>query len=67
MLKRLFSQTPQASYPVPYPPQNAYFDINRYQNEINELKRMNNELLKRINRLENYLGIRAEADQSNYQ
>lgn len=60
MLKRLFSQTPQASYPVPYPPQNAYFDINRYQNEINELKRMNSEMLKRIARLENYLGLRGD-------
>ena len=42
------------------PPQNTYFDINRYQNEINELKRMNSEMLKRIARIENYLGLRKD-------
>lgn len=60
MLKRLFSPNPQPNYPVPYPPQNSYFDINRLYNEINELKRMNSELLKRISRIENYLGLRGE-------
>ena len=49
-----------------YPTINQY-DLSRYDEQINELKRMNNELLKRINRLENYLGIRAEKDQSNYE
>lgn len=34
------------------------YDISRLQTEINELKRLNNEMLKRISRLENYLGIR---------
>ena len=49
-----------------YPNYNQY-DLSRFDEQINELKRINNELLKRINRLENYLGIRTEADQSNYQ
>ena len=49
-----------------YPNINQY-DFSRYDEQINELKRINNELLKRINRIENYLGIRQEADQSNYQ
>lgn len=34
------------------------YDLSRLQSEINELKRLNNEMLKRISRLENYLGIR---------
>lgn len=34
------------------------YDLSRIQAEINELKRLNNEMLKRISRLENYLGIR---------
>lgn len=34
------------------------YDLGRLQSEINELKRLNNEMLKRISRLENYLGIR---------
>lgn len=49
-----------------YPSYNQY-DLSRFDEQINELKRMNNELLKRINRIENYLGIRTETDQSNYQ
>lgn len=58
---------PQQPYNmIEYPTINQY-DLSRYDEQINELKRMNNELLKRINRIENYLGIRAEADQSNYQ
>lgn len=59
MLKRLL-QGPQNYYPQPYPQPNPYYDFNRYQTEINELKRLNNEMLKRISRLENYLGIRGE-------
>lgn len=58
MLKRLFS--PMQQYQPPYQVPNAYPDINRFQNEINELKRMNSEMLKRIARLESYLGIREE-------
>ncbi len=57
MLKRLFSPM-QQPYPPQYPQQYNYPDINRFQNEINELKRMNSELLKRVIRLENYLGFR---------
>ena len=34
------------------------YDMSRLQTEINELKRLNNEMLKRVSRLENYLGIR---------
>ena len=34
------------------------YDLSRLQSEINELKRLNNEMLKRVSRLENYLGIR---------
>ena len=49
-----------------YPNYNQY-DLSRFDEQINELKRMNNELLKRINRIENYLGIRTESDTSNYQ
>ena len=66
---RLFN--PNNQYPQPYMnyDYNGYnqYDLSRFDEQINELKRMNNELLKRINRLENYLGIRAESDASNYQ
>lgn len=63
MLKRIFSGPQPQYYPTPYPnynPNPGYFDTNRYQTEINELKRINSEMLKRITRLENYLGIRGE-------
>ncbi len=71
--KRLFNPNSYQNgyYQQPYnmPEYQSYnqYDLSRFDEQINELKRMNNELLKRINRLENYLGIRAEADQSNYQ
>ena len=71
--KRLFNPNnyqPQY-YNQPYNmmefPQVNQYDLSRYDEQLNELKRMNNELLKRINRIENYLGIRAESDASNYQ
>lgn len=41
------------------------YDMSRLQTEINELKRLNNEMLKRVSRLENYLGIRGN-DSTNY-
>lgn len=41
------------------------YDMNRLQTEINELKRLNNEMLKRVSRLENYLGIRGN-DRDSY-
>ena len=60
-------------YQVPYPNyQNNYnefsapnnFDYSRLQTEINELKRTQNEILNRINRLESYLGIKGELNSS---
>lgn len=63
MLKRLFSPM-QQPYQQPYQMPNNYPDYSRLQNEINELKRMNSEMLKRMSRLENYLGIRD--GQNNY-
>ena len=36
------------------------YEIERLQTEINEQKRQISELLKRVVRLENYLGIRGE-------
>ena len=40
------------------------YDMSRLQTEINELKRLNNEMLKRVSRLENYLGIRGNDSNS---
>lgn len=42
------------------------YDISRLQTELNEVKRQNNELLKRLSRLENYLGIRGTDQQDIY-
>lgn len=42
------------------------YDFSRIDEQINELKRINTDLLKRINRLENYLGIKTESEASNY-
>lgn len=42
------------------------YDLSRLQTEINEMKRLNNEMLKRISRLENYLGIRGAENPSPY-
>lgn len=65
--------------PNPYNPQNTgvpgymygyqevapnNYDLGRLQSEINELKRLNNEMLKRVSRLENYLGIRDSGNNS---
>lgn len=46
------------NYSEVIPPNN--YDYNRLQTEINELKRINSEMLNRISRLENYLGVRGE-------
>lgn len=66
---RLFN--PNGQYPEPYNNYNQsnynQYDLYRIDEQINELKRINNDLLKRINRLENYLGIRTESEASNYQ
>lgn len=55
--------------PTNYPPQNFYnpnyfnpnaninYDFSRMETEIIELKRLINDLNKKVNRLENYLGI----------
>ena len=40
------------------------YDYTRLQTEVNELKRTQNELLNRINRLESYLGIKGELNSS---
>ena len=66
---RLFNPNNQYQQPYMNYDYNGYnqYDLSRFDEQINELKRMNNELLKRINRLENYLEIRAESDASNYQ
>lgn len=66
---RLFNPNNQYQQPYMNYDYNGYnqYDLSRFDEQINELKRINNELLKRINRLENYLGIRAESDASNYQ
>lgn len=47
-------------------PYNQY-DLSRIDEQINELRRVNTDLTRRITRLENYLGIRSESDASNYQ
>ncbi len=66
--KRMFNpnQYYQNQYnPMEYQNINPY-DLSRYDEQINDLKRINNELLKRINRIENYLVIKKESDSSNY-
>lgn len=37
-----------------------FYDIERLKTEINEIKRTNMEMLNRISRMENYLGVRNE-------
>lgn len=61
-----FNQYP--NYPNPYMDNPMYnqYDLSRIDEQINELKRINAEILRRINRLENYLGIRTESEASNY-
>ena len=59
-------QFPNMNYPFPNNPPyldqmpNNPYDFQRMQTEINELKRNNADMVKRISRLENYLGIRGE-------
>ncbi len=43
-----------------YPNNPGSYDMSRLETEINELKRQNGELTKRVVRLENYLGIRSD-------
>ncbi len=50
---------PNQYMPMPnYPDMSFNFDVNRLLTEIEENKRLINELTKRVNRLETYLGIR---------
>ena len=59
MLKRFFN---------PYNNQNQYqnpniienYDFKRLETELNESKRIINELNKRVTKLENYLGVKAD-------
>ena len=45
--------------PMPeFPDMSFNYDVNRLLTEIEENKRIINELIKRVNRLETYLGIR---------
>ncbi len=58
-------QQPYNMMQEPYP-YNQY-DLSRIDEQLNELRRLNTDLTRRITRLENYLGIRSESDASNYQ
>ena len=63
MLKRMFNpnnQFPQQNF---YP-QNYYY--RRLETELNESKRQINELTKRVQKLENYLGIKFESNYNNF-
>ena len=59
---------PYPNYQNPYMENPMYnqYDLSRIDEQINELKRINADILRRINRLENYLGIRTESEASNY-
>ena len=55
----------QMVYPQPYydPYNNMYqdnYDLSRLDTEISELRRQQQEILKRLSKVENYLGIRNE-------
>lgn len=72
MFNKFKNRLNQPSYQGNYPQydNNNYsynqYDFYRIDEQLNELKRINNDLIKRITRLENYLGIRSESDASNY-
>lgn len=71
MFNKFKNQNYNQQYQNYQPPfmENQYFnsyDLSRIDEQINELKRMNTDLLRRITRLENYLGIRSESDASNF-
>lgn len=54
----------QMVYPQPYiNPYNMYsdnYDLSRLDTDINELRRQQQEIVKRLTKVENYLGIRNE-------
>ena len=54
----------QQPYYNPYNMYNDNYDLSRLDTEINELKRQQNEILKRLSKIENYLGIRNEDSKS---
>lgn len=61
---RMNQQQPYGQMDIPqYNP----YDFYRIDEQLNELRRVNAELTRRITRLENYLGIRSESEASNYQ
>ena len=63
MFKRLLN--PNMPYPQQnYIPQN--YDFRRLETELNEFKRQINELSKRVQKLENYLGINQEQNYNKY-
>lgn len=63
MLKRLFN--PNNPYPQPnYFPQD--YDYRRLETELNESRRQIQELSKRVQKLENYLGIKNEQNYNRY-
>lgn len=51
-------QNPMYPPIMDYPNSTPNYDYNRLLTEINENRRLINELTKRVNRLETYLGIR---------
>lgn len=60
----------QIPYDMPQPGNsNIYnpYDLSRIDEQLNEFKRISNDLSRRITRIENYLGIRSEKEASNYQ
>lgn len=58
MLKKIFNPFNNNQTQQPYYPEN--YDYKRLETELNETKRLINELTKRINKLENYLGLKQE-------
>ena len=59
----------QVPYDMQHPGNNMYnpYDLSRIDEQLNEFKRLSNDLSRRITRIENYLGIRSEKEASNYQ
>ncbi len=54
------------NYPTFDVPGYNNYDISRIDEEINELKREHNNFMKRLSKIENYLGIKSESEASNY-
>jgi hypothetical protein len=58
-------QMPMQQMPMQGGVGGANYDLVRLQTEIKENRRLINELYRRVVRLENYLGIRSEAETEN--